>query len=227
MNALEEVLANRQLGTLVVIAAQEVPSTGSLSSPAGSYGGSADSGGTAATQEQSEKQQRRALRLGTVKWEAESEGAPSNYSRDSGGANNGGSLNTGPSRRFRLSGQNLEATTGSLQPAVGRPKHPTKRFDRETFVRVSRIMGDDVLFGEISDPEVVEYYLDVHVRPYMQTRLEMAHTHVSRCGGGFANDHREAGPRQLYLREVTNASSETCEQVLTTNVESRHLGNVA
>ncbi|PHJ23853.1 protein disulfide-isomerase [Cystoisospora suis] len=178
VNALEEVLANRQLGTLVVIAAHELPPAGLLNSPGGSSGGSASPHGNRETPEQTEKQQRRVLRLGVVKWETDPGEAPSDHSQDSLGAANVGSFDTGLSRRFRVAGQNREASAESQELSPGRTRYPTKRFDRDTFVRVSRMMGDDVLFGEISDPEVVEYYLDVHVRPYMQTRLEMAHTHL-------------------------------------------------
>ncbi|EPR63805.1 putative protein disulfide-isomerase [Toxoplasma gondii GT1] len=181
VNALEEVLASRQLGTLVVIAAQELPATSSVQDgdSASSGPSSTTIGGQISEESVDPASMQRALRLGRVQTGSNSEvNGPAQVSTAGNTASPpGGSLN----RRVRTAGHSRGNTANQkdlLITSSDAAMNASKQLDRETFVKVSRMVGSDVLFGEIAEPEVLQYYLDIHVKPYMRTRLDMAHIHL-------------------------------------------------
>ncbi|CBZ55755.1 putative protein disulfide-isomerase [Neospora caninum Liverpool] len=182
VNALEEVLATRQLGTLVVIAAQELPRPVAVqggAAPSSSDSSPATLGGHNFGEGAASVTTQRALRLGMAKTGSNLEANASDLVTTSGETPplSGGT----PSRRVRAAGHSRGNTADQKDPLVstsGAVSHASKKIDREIFVKVSRMMGSDVLFGEIADPDVLQYYLDIHVRPYMKTRLDMAHIHL-------------------------------------------------
>ncbi|PFH37475.1 putative protein disulfide-isomerase [Besnoitia besnoiti] len=182
VNALEEVLANRQLGTLVVIAAQDIarpssPEDGGALPPSPLLHPAVEQPAEAANNTATTE---RTLRRGVAS-AGNAQDATSGGGKTVAGAHASVSPYGAPTPRVRAAGRNAKVDLDknpTTPVSAATSLHASKKFHRETFVKVSRMMGNDVLFGEIADPEVLEYYLDVHVKPYMKTRLDMAHIHL-------------------------------------------------